>query len=438
MFVPRLRYRKHAGCPARPRLSFLLLIVLLAVTAPHQAFSTPVTATITGYVTSGKNCHTGTEGCIFGTVSDLTDLPFTLIYSYDDTYGTEDGVTCNTGAGGYQLYTSTISNSGTSNPGTAELTITVDDNDYNFFIGDAGFGQTSITSTATRDFKNTCHSDDYAYFKVDAGYGSGGYSGSSTVHAYAYPEGTSLGGAGDWRVPIFSVDTHQYGSYIYFSIAVASGGTYQDYAYGYLTPYTYSVSSPGYSVPSSETATFQQWQSTYDPDLYAPTGQWLQSLSVDTSYLSNALSAWMVAEQNVNNGTYTPSDTCNAAVGSGSPFYYTPPPTLSGGSWHVTSGNVWGDSTKDAGALQYDNVGEEDDVQTVGGTPTRYVAYLRSLTPSPLPCSVIRFQQMKINFSDGNGPHDYGAVNTLIGTIDLTTVSASKSNDSYGLHTKAY
>lgn len=337
VFVPRLRYRKHAGCPARTSL-FLLLVVLVAVTAPHRAFSTPVTATITGYVTSGKNCYTGTEGCIFGTVSDLTDLPFTLTYSYDDSYGTEDGVACNTGANGYQVYTSTISNSGTSNPGTAELTITVDDNDYNFFIGDAGFGQTSITSTGTRELKNTCHSDDYAYFKVDAGYGSGGYSGGSSVSAYAYPEGTSLGGTGDWRVPIVSVDTHQWPSYIYFSITVASGGTYQDYAYGYLTPYTFSLDG-FYEQPDHETTApaSPQWNS----GLAVAIANWKQTLHHASSNDTIPFSGYQNITE-VASGTTTDSCYSNArANNSGQSDFPAVHSAVSGGTWNVDGSNVW-------------------------------------------------------------------------------------------------
>lgn len=187
-------------------------------------------------------------------------------------------------------------------------------------------------------------------------------------------------------------------------------------------------------MPTSEAANWQAWLSNSDPNPGGPVGLWLQTLTIPSGYLTNGLSAWVVQEQDAGGGT----DTCNSAV-IGSSFHYSGSPHITPGNpWHVTSGNIWGDATKD-GAQQYDAVGETDEAGTdPHGNPTTFVAYLRSLPSGTLPCSLTRYQQMKIGFTDEISWQNYGSVNTLLATVGTTTVLASKSNDTASPHSKGY
>ena len=60
------------------------------------------------------------------------------------------------------------------------------------------------------------------------------------------------------------------------------------------------------------------------------------------------------------------------------------------------------------------------------------------ITLQPLPCSLTRYQQMEIAFTDESSWQNHGTVNTLLATVNTSTVLASKSNDTSSPHVKRY
>ena len=92
-----------------------VLATALAFAAPAKAWAKVVTFTITGTVASGTD-YSGVFGFPPGT--DLTGQPYVLVYTFDDTKGTQDFSGCINGQGA-----SYIVSTSTSNPGTAVLRI---------------------------------------------------------------------------------------------------------------------------------------------------------------------------------------------------------------------------------------------------------------------------------------------------------------------------
>lgn len=426
------------------RLRKLCFAYLIAFASAAVASASTITTVISGTVYSGTN-GSGGSGKVFGTGTNLAGLPFTLTFTFDDTQGEASGYACSDGG---WLYYSELASSGVSNPGTAILSITdASNNVWSYQFGGASLGGppatsiSSITSSAQRYQGKTpsgagnCYGYSYDNYVVNVSYGSG-YSGYAQISAEPVPAGGSSGtisNSADWRAPITLADLD--GTFEpYFSIYTSTTGTRGSlfaYANGYLTPSTISVSSPGYSLPTSEAANWRQWYSTVAPS--AAIGQWLQTLAVPSSRLANIYSSWQVQEFDARPGT----DSCNAAA-AGTNWYYSGGTHVTGSTWHVTSSNIWGNSSIDSSEGQYDSVGEPDYTETYKGTNYTFFDFLRTFKASSLPCSNLRYQQMKIDFGDGNGLQAYGSKNTLTGKVDTADVYAGKSNDSTSPHSKVF
>jgi hypothetical protein len=113
------------------------VIACAAFAGPAQAAL--VTATITGIVLSGSDSGPNGQGA-FGPAGSLTGKSFTLVYTFDDTKGTQS-TKSNNGV----PYFSEILGSGAASPGTAGLTIGSGSVNYPIPV------QSSLYSSATRN-----------------------------------------------------------------------------------------------------------------------------------------------------------------------------------------------------------------------------------------------------------------------------------------------
>lgn len=113
------------------------VIACAAFAGPAQAAL--ITATITGIVLSGHDQGPNGQGA-FGPTGDLTGKNFTLVYTFDDTKGTQS-IKSNNGV----PYYSEIHGSGSSSPGTAGLTIGSGSVNYPIPV------QSTLSSDANRD-----------------------------------------------------------------------------------------------------------------------------------------------------------------------------------------------------------------------------------------------------------------------------------------------
>jgi hypothetical protein len=104
---------KRLGAGGRLVLSVMMACAVFGDV--HQVLASIVTTTITGTVAQGKD-QTGVFG--FAPGSSLQGQDFKLVFSFDDTKGKQ-----NVGKAGGVPCTSSITNTGTSNPGTAVLQI---------------------------------------------------------------------------------------------------------------------------------------------------------------------------------------------------------------------------------------------------------------------------------------------------------------------------
>lgn len=399
----------------------VVLLVFMVALAPTAKAQRVVTLTITGTVSSGTNCYNSTA-CAFSVgTSNLAGLSYQLVYTFDDTQGTETGTTC---SGGSPLNYSNIQNSGSSNPGTAVLTIYDSGNHpHTFPFGGGTMGQTSITSYVTR-YGGTCNGYSYDVFDVNVSYGSAGYTGSSNVGTgYAlpttWPYSGYLGGVSnaDWRVPttLAALDTAWT---IPFSINMNLNGYVAEYAHGNLTP-DYLTIGGFYDIPGGENTVLdtsfdnQGWSNA--PHLGA-VAAWKQTLQPSNTNNSIPFSGSSVIREQ-SSGSIT--DTCyaNTIANLGTDLFTAVSSVLGDGgggdTWNVDNNNVY----------KWDGVGWYDNVN---GSQTE-IAYYRAHA-SPIPCSYSGGQQMQ--YLDGSGTwHNYGTYqhggyNLLEGIIDATQVES--------------
>jgi hypothetical protein len=217
-----------------------LLCLFAAALAPF-ARATIVTITINGTVDSGSYDYYGNVFTNSGTYTYLTNDAFTLTLTFDDSMGTGTlGSTC---SGAYfQTY---IENSGSSNPGTATLTI----NGYTFHF-DTSHGGNAMTSIAMRyaDSSFTTCSSGYPSGALNYWVGVTGYtSGSASVGWYSTStegvgaaSGDTFGGNPSWEKSLSQTNTDST-HYLPFAINCTSGGvTY--YSGGYLQPSNVTIS----------------------------------------------------------------------------------------------------------------------------------------------------------------------------------------------------
>ena len=148
--------------------ALLLAATHLCIWLPNTANAAVVTTTVLGTVTSGAGVTNGTLGAFgYPAGTDLSNKPFTLIYTVDDTKGT--------GTISTPPDHSAISMTITSNPITAVLTIgggTESYNHWNISLGDGVFQSASTPATqyttgenyATGPFNGSGAADVNVYF----------------------------------------------------------------------------------------------------------------------------------------------------------------------------------------------------------------------------------------------------------------------------------
>jgi len=391
----------------------LLFVFALALT-PTAWAQRVVTATITGTVSTGTNCSGGTA-CAFSVgATNLAGLSYKLVYTFDDSQGTETKSNCSS-AYAYDLSYSHIVNSGSSNPGTAVLTIyDSGGNPSEFPFGGGTLGQTSITSYATK-YGGLCTGYSYELFDVNVVYGSGGYGGSSDVGpataADPVPYSNYLGGvsSADWRVPITLAALKSAWTFA-FSININLSGHINQYANGYLTPEYLTIGGfdelpAGETTAQRTTGSTPPWNGTYPS-----TADWAQTLSpADSSHTLGFAGPAKIQEV----ATGTTVDQCYDNTVSS---IFPPASDIPSGAhqWDVDNSNVW----------KYDTVGRVDSFYL----GQYQIAYYRAHS-TLIPCSYTNYQQMQYMYSDGSW-HNYGSVNTLQGIIGATTITSNRASGS--------
>lgn len=197
-------------------------LAALTLFTPTATKATQVTVTITGTVTSGQDVVHNGQG-VFGTQPDLAGLSYTLVYTFDDTKGTE---TSGIESGGVPT---TISGSGSSNPGTATLSIE----------GTAvGLGNNPSNSSSEMN-RVSGHQIDVS---VDGGLDPGALYGDSVLTDFSAPAGTEFTANLDWRGAFYYGEPLPVGSYsAFFTYSYANG----PYATGNLSINSVTVSGPG-------------------------------------------------------------------------------------------------------------------------------------------------------------------------------------------------
>jgi hypothetical protein len=224
-----------------------------AVCLPQAARAAQVFVTITGTVTDGYDM-TG----VFGKPNtDLKDQPFTVIFTFDDTKGKQQVLTCSPDNSAPAYYSS-IGGSGASSPGTAVLQIA----GRSFPIGAGALDQTVIGSYALRYVVTPCSSESAAGFGVKVVYGENSSSRQISGISWVGPDGaatvfpapgTELSTNYDWRAPINAASLAP-GSTFSFVVEVQTfgnplGNTFLYYANGNLIASTLTVSGPESSQP---------------------------------------------------------------------------------------------------------------------------------------------------------------------------------------------
>jgi RHS repeat-associated protein len=231
----------------RYRASGIFSTSLLAVAfcLAQQAKAQNVIAYVTGTVSSGTD--TSETGNVFGVGTNLAGMDFSLLYVMDQSRGSAGSSSC---TGGGSEYSSNVTNTSSSNPSIATLTITNSLGSGNSFtIGGGTFGQSSIVSNVLRYAQTSCYSYSNLGFGVQANYG-GSYSGTAYVGATSgptiYPVPTftgSFSSDADWFSG-FTVANTTTSVTIPFviNISLSVGGT-AGYAYGYLSPSNIYISN---------------------------------------------------------------------------------------------------------------------------------------------------------------------------------------------------
>ena len=343
----------------------LAWIFTLAVFASTAGAST-VTATITGTMLDG----TDTSGVFgLGANADLTGQSYTLVFTFDDTAGVEFF----TGTG-YSFIEAT----GTSNPGTA--TLTINGNSFTFAV-DATTG--NFTSIATQYGPPSYTSG------INYNAGDGGLSDGSYVVTETATSNTSLL-TGTWESNVVSAALDPSQSAGYFTINEVESS---QVANGDFYPETLSVSGPGCDTPTGETVSWSGWDSTYPS-----AGDWVQTLTGGGSYVDRT-----VTETDASTG----EDSCYFSTSSIAEI--TSFSSLGRAvSTSINSSDQWGD--------------------LVGWLPSN-VSYYRTqagLSKTTLPCGFVLHQQMQFTCAD-NTVNNYGSVHDPLGIIGSSYVGSNKN-----------
>lgn len=356
------------------------MCVFAAALAPPARAGT-VTVTITGHVSSGTDGNTSAQGLVFGTAYNISGDAYTLTFTFDDSQGTETGIAC--GAPSYSLGYSTISNSGTSNPGTATLAI----GSGSFTFDGVSMQQNSITSSVSYSYGVNCYGWSWGDYGVSVGYGTG-YSASSSVQANIYPSSTVvyenyLGTNGDWRSTIATISSLYSGTFPYSIYVVTSpGGVPYQLSSGDLTPETFTVNG-FYEKPDHES------------------NEWINFDAIDT-----ALGDWQVTLEHTNSNNTIPF---TGLIRERSPYPGTDT------CWH--SGSPFEKFVNVTNPLNIPLNDSEyaDQVGWVGiptGSPGNPIDYYRAHPPAGgFPCTSTVHQYMEYQTLDGNW-HHYGSNET--------------------------
>jgi hypothetical protein len=207
--------------------------VLLSALLPLSSIASQIQITVTGVVGSGVD-----DSGVFGPQNgDIATEPFSLVFTFDDTKGMQAVETC----GGIPYFVS-ITNTGSSNPGTA--TLTIGSGSFTFGVLNASYG-------ASSEAEKSCSDAQISLAAGDGYYGDGsGLDGSVS----AAPD-TTFGTDPSWDAP-FS-DSNLYAnpaSDATLSFEITEFGSTDQEGSGDLIPQSITVSGPEVSsAPESGT-----------------------------------------------------------------------------------------------------------------------------------------------------------------------------------------
>jgi hypothetical protein len=214
-------------------------VISLSALLPLSSIASQIEITVTGVVGSAVD-----DSGVFGPQNgDLAADPFSLVFTFDDTQGTQAVATC----GGIP-YLVSITNTASSNPGTA--TLTIGSGSFTFGVLNASYG----ASSEAGKIDPAC-SDAGIYLAAGDGYYGDGSGLNGTV--YAAPD-TTFGTDPSWDAP-FS-DSNLYAnpaSDATLQFEISEFGSTGQEASGDLIPQSITVSGPEVSdAPESGTAGF--------------------------------------------------------------------------------------------------------------------------------------------------------------------------------------
>ena len=220
------------------------LVLAIAISAAATARASLVTTTITGTVSSGSDV-TGVFGLPAGT--DLTNQPFTLTYTFDDTKGVQGCIT--NGVAAFPDCISQISSTPMSNPGTAVLVIAGKSYTFGTQGVDADLYGYYLPSFELLGQEGTFN---YLYYYVVDAVGSG----ADIIAGIVFPQTGSAFPISSWEGS-FSASNTQSAAFE-FEIATNNGE-----ASGALLPTSVSASGPAaYAQPGAFVAANQPWTNT--------------------------------------------------------------------------------------------------------------------------------------------------------------------------------
>jgi hypothetical protein len=263
----------------------LLIAWFMSVCLPQVAEAALITVTVTGTVSSGND----ETGVFIAPNTDLTGQSFTLVFTFDDTLGTEmdttgcpfcstedTGVTPLSADGEFGLYPNSVGLS----PGTAVLTI--GGGTYAFGMNPASAAQSYVVRSVSAG------TPFYALFSVEDNYNNGGVD-YAVVQVSSAPGAPPFGGTYDWR-SAFPTDSQITGNGN-FSVEVLINGTLHD-ASASLNPTSITVRGGSSTTPSEPAKTLG---STGDTPGACPCGD---PISVGTGNLFEQVADYQTAGPN--------------------------------------------------------------------------------------------------------------------------------------------
>jgi hypothetical protein len=152
-----------------------------------EALASQVVITVTGTVASGDDLSG-----VFGPPNgNLTGDTFTLVFTFDDTLGTQTTLSC-----GGMPYQTSITSTPTSNPGTA--TLTIGGKSFTSGVLNASYGANSETYRSYAS-NSSCSANSLIYLSVGDGYLDNG----SGINGFVEPaDGTILTSNPNWEAPL--------------------------------------------------------------------------------------------------------------------------------------------------------------------------------------------------------------------------------------------